>query len=279
MKLKYLVYGLVLLFLVSSVLAANYGAGKYGEGKYGVGPVAASSSSGGGGGGSTGSSSSNPTTTSTVLDVSKGQEARLTFDGAKSQIIDIVFTVSRDVSKIVMSATDVDVEAMKVIVAQPLDVTVYKYFNIKFDNLDNTILSGNAKIKFDVEKSWLTNSNVESKDVVFYRYNEGKWDALPTQYVSESDNFIRFLAETPGFSYFAIGNNKKIVLPAPGVETPQPSAPVTGEAIAQQPEKVKTVEEKKAMTPAMTAIIVLLVIVLVALVIYFGFIRKKNNKF
>ena len=262
-----LIFVIFLLFVLPAY-AAVIGAGKFGEGIFGVGPAAAAaaaaSSSNGGGGGT----SSNPVTTSTVTTVSAGQEVKFNFDGDKSSIIDVAFTASTALNKIKMSATDMTKDQIKSAVSQSLEGNIYKYYEIKSENFDNSAVSGDAKITFDVENSWFTTINVKKDNVVMYRFVDGKWESLPTQVLSENDKHTRYLALSPGFSYFAVGEKLTQTVP-----------PATGAATTEvaQPEKPSAPEVGKALSPLMTAVIVVVAILLLAAVVYFVFLRKKEK--
>jgi PGF-pre-PGF domain-containing protein len=96
---------------------------------------------------------------------------------------------------------------------QPAEITinvtglVYKWISITKKNLEDENIE-KAKIRFKVEKSWITDNNINSTTLALYRWHANKWNKLPTQKISEDSNFIYFEAETPGFSYFAISGEK-----------------------------------------------------------------------
>ena len=76
----------------------------------------------------------------------------------------------------------------------------YKYVKIT-SNLDQP-----ATIKFKVEKSWLILQGLISKQVSLYRYAQ-EWTKLDSAIIQEDETYVYYSAETPGFSYFAIGKN------------------------------------------------------------------------
>src|SRR3989338_2338715 len=125
-----------------------------------------------------------------------------------------------------------------------------------------------VKFNFDVENSWFTTINVKKDNVVMYRFVDGKWESLPTQVLSENDKHTRYLALSPGFSYFAVGEKLAQTVP-----------PATGAATTEvaQPEKPSAPEVGKALSPLMNAVIVVVAILLLAAVVYFVFLRKKEK--
>ncbi len=62
----------------------------------------------------------------------------------------------------------------------------------------------NAVVCFKVEKAWLQNNSIDKSSITFNRYNDTKWNQLPTNLSAEDDKYVYFTAQTPGFSPFAI---------------------------------------------------------------------------
>jgi len=79
---------------------------------------------------------------------------------------------------------------------------IFRYLKITPVNIN---LAGPIKIKFTVPKSWLEQNGLKPEDIALNRYADGKWTSLPTTILSTEGDFISFEAESPGFSYFAIG--------------------------------------------------------------------------
>ncbi len=83
----------------------------------------------------------------------------------------------------------------------PLQSKVYKY--IKIENPIQTQYPSHL-ISFRLGKGWLNESSIGADDVSLRRYVDGEWVYLATSPVSEDASYVYYLAETPGFSYFAI---------------------------------------------------------------------------
>jgi len=87
----------------------------------------------------------------------------------------------------------------------PSDI-VYKNLNIWVGNAGwatNRNIA-DATVVFTVEKSWITENNIDESSIAFYRYSDNNWDMLLTRKVNEDYNRLYFEAETPGFSPFAV---------------------------------------------------------------------------
>jgi PGF-pre-PGF domain-containing protein len=167
-----------------------------------------SSSSGGSGGGGAGGS---PESQSNV----EAKEISQTFIG-NGNFVDFDFPQNatpimniRFDSKKTAGKTTTIVEMLinqSILVSEPPADEVYKYLNIwvgssGFATLEN---SENAAANFKVEKSWIQDKNIDKSSITLNRFNDTKWDALPTNLTSEDDKYLYFTAETPGFSSFAI---------------------------------------------------------------------------
>jgi len=79
---------------------------------------------------------------------------------------------------------------------------VYAYYEISVSASEEALKG--ADITFWVLKGWLATYNATAKDVVMLRYYAGKWEELPTKLVDENVTHSKFVAETLGFSVFAI---------------------------------------------------------------------------
>jgi hypothetical protein len=68
-------------------------------------------------------------------------------------------------------------------------------------NFDKDITK--VKIRFKVEKSWISANDINVATIALYRY-ANTWNKLDTAKLSEDSSYVYFEAITPGFSYFAI---------------------------------------------------------------------------
>ena len=101
---------------------------------------------------------------------------------------------------------DIEVQALK---SNPVSATaagkVFQYLRIN----KKKIADGDAesiKIGFRVTKAWLTENGLTSADVRLYRYKNSVWNKLSTSVKSTDSTYVNFEAETPGFSFFAVGS-------------------------------------------------------------------------
>jgi PGF-pre-PGF domain-containing protein len=88
-------------------------------------------------------------------------------------------------------------------VAKEPEGMVYQYLNITHANLsDANIESG--KVLFNVEKSWISENGINESTVALTRHSNDGWQMLRTSLNGEDNSSVHYLAETPGFSIFAI---------------------------------------------------------------------------
>ena len=67
-----------------------------------------------------------------------------------------------------------------------------------------------ANIEFEVSKEWLANNSLNEQAVAMFRY-VSDWLELNTIIVGEDKENVFFKAETPSFSFFAIGEKELLV--------------------------------------------------------------------
>ncbi|MBI4010221.1 MAG: PGF-pre-PGF domain-containing protein [Candidatus Aenigmarchaeota archaeon] len=150
----------------------------------------------------------------------------------KGDVSEITVSVKNDVTSIYININRLDVK--------PADLSdapgkVFRYIDIKPSGLPESAID-KAKIKFKVDKSWITSNNADPTKIVLKRFANGIWNNLVTAKVSEDATSITYEAETPGFSTFAISFDEAApaVTPAPGeapITTTIPAPSVTSTTI------------------------------------------------
>ena len=198
--------------------------------------VASSSGSGGGsgGGGSGGGVSKG------VVDqfekkvwtsVNKGETASIAVKDGQIGVTGVEFTVAKATYGVTLQVEKVSTLPAAV---KAVDKKVYKYVKITESNVDKA-LEGTAKVSFKVTQDWLKENGLQKENVVLYRYVGTEWIGLKTTVGEVEGSYQLYTAETPGFSYFAIGQGQAVVAPAAakevkkadGAKTEVKSEPVT----------------------------------------------------
>ena len=88
----------------------------------------------------------------------------------------------------------------------PYDINgrVYNYISTDEQNFTDADIKS-VNISFAVNKTWLTNNNVDASNITMYRWANNKWNDLSAVKVSDDGKEVFFIASSPGLSVFIIG--------------------------------------------------------------------------
>ena len=152
--------------------------------------------------------SENNISTATVENVKAGQKVDINIPetvtkkgkSKKNSVESINFASSSDSDSVSVSVQDLGITKPGKVDEAGTDV--YNYQEINVSGLtDQEITSAN--ITFSVNKSFVDERNRTVEEVVMKRYSDG-WQELSTQYRSETEDNYKFVANSNGFSYYAI---------------------------------------------------------------------------
>ena len=113
---------------------------------------------------------------------------------------------------------------------------------------------------------------------MLYRYTNGNWEALATSMTSSDADNVNYQSETPGFSYFAVGNKEAAPAVAPPTSeaqtqpTPAPVTPAPSPAVTSPSQP--TIPAAKTSSNTIAWIVVAIIIIVAA--IGFLMMRKKE---
>jgi len=124
---------------------------------------------------------------------------------------EINITVSNPANAVKITVSKVDEQPATI--THSITGTVYKYFNITTQNLDESNVA-KARLKFRVNKTWYSENNLSPATTKLNRYESNGWRTLSTTQTTSDTDYYYFEAETPGFSTFAV-TATKTVQPAP----------------------------------------------------------------
>ncbi len=82
-------------------------------------------------------------------------------------------------------------------------LTVTGYEQITPIGLNPTAID-HGTISFGVSGTSLNTHQAAPQDIVMMRYHDTQWNTLPTRFDYKSSDISYFIADTPGFSYFAV---------------------------------------------------------------------------
>ncbi|MFH1641535.1 MAG: tandem-95 repeat protein [Nanoarchaeota archaeon] len=164
-------------------------------------------------------------------------------------------------------------------ITKQIEVLVYRYLEITAENLPNQDIT-KATIKFKIENSWLADNNLKQDEISLYRFNRA-WTELDTDIERTDKDYTYYIAQTPGFSYFAIAK-KRIMREKKPIITrkenySEPTEKQT-DIIAPKP-KQEPSEEKKAfrlLTPKRADITLQVSSILLLIMLSFRLAAKKR---
>ncbi|MEM7827013.1 MAG: PGF-pre-PGF domain-containing protein [Candidatus Aenigmatarchaeota archaeon] len=152
---------------------------------------------------------------------------------------------------------------------------VYKYVEVNAENLaDNDVSS--AKIEFEVEKVWINSNNIDKSTIALNRYHIDGWERLRTRIINETDTYIIYEAESPGFSVFAITGETIEVTTTTTLVIPTTTMPITPTTIPVATTiHVTTTLPPKEMADYTWILFVITLLIAVCILVFFGLKKSK----
>ena len=164
---------------------------------------------GGGGGGTSGEDFKNILVSKTEREyVNKDSKTSYSFDLEGNIIRYINFTGLTSSGRIA-AKIDMLKSTSSLVDHAPQDI-VFKNMGIYVGNLGwaNPNNIANPTISFIVNKTWVTENEIEISSITLNRYSDGKWNPLETSQRHEDSGHLYFESKTPGFSQFAVTGTK-----------------------------------------------------------------------
>ena len=230
--------------------------------------VAAASSSGSGTGGSGGSTPSNVAgqfAKEVWSSINAGETATVEVANGEIGVTEVSFAV-----KDTTYGAWVKVEKVSSLPSSVKSYSKKTYKNIKItENNVKKALKGNVEIDFKVTKAWLSEQKLSKNNVAMFRYVDGKWTELKTTVGTDDGTYVHYTAETPGFSYFVIGQKEEAV---PLTEEEIAAEEVVAEVGEEAEVAGEAAKEAKQTWPWVVLVLVIIGIIFVA---YWLMSRKK----
>jgi PGF-pre-PGF domain-containing protein len=212
-----------------------------------------------------------PTKATEIINVEAGKSGSVTFKGLN--VCKISIEADKNVSgvKVVVEMVDEPAEAPEA------PGIVYNYIDITATKLADVNVT--AKIEFEVDKSWITDSNIDETTIKLNRYI-GEWETLPTSKLSENDVSSHFEAETKGFSSFAISGEENVEaspVPTPeSKETPEPEEEAPAPTPAPTSHTFHTKDVEKGTGTGLTMVIAAIIALIVGIVAFAVFRSRRK---
>ncbi len=199
-----------------------------------------SGSGSGGSGGGIASGKAGQIEKKTWASILAGEKATISTKNGVLGVTSIDFVVEKTTYGATMQVKKVDTLPSSV---KAFSEKKYKTLDISETNVEKA-LSGNAIINFKVEKKWLADNKLASNAVGMFHYKDNAWVELKTTVGQDDGTYVHYTAETPGFSYFVIGEKSGVAAPvaekkaapsAAPTDITEPTEAVAEEAMAEEP--------------------------------------------
>ena len=90
--------------------------------------------------------------------------------------------------------------------------TVYEYLDLKITTGDIYLNNMNTRIRFNVSKEWINENDIDISTIRLMRYHNDTWQELNTTFLLDKNTTnASFIAETPGFSTFAVVGSANVM--------------------------------------------------------------------
>jgi len=136
--------------------------------------------------------------------ISRGEDVSYVFDNA-GNIVEYINFTGYITAGTVPAKVDILDHTSSLVNYAPVDI-VYKNLNIWVGNKGwaNSKKIGNATIRFNLEKSWITENNIDRSTIKMKRYYNGKWNTLETTLIDQDTKYLYLESKIAGFSSFVI---------------------------------------------------------------------------
>jgi PGF-pre-PGF domain-containing protein len=159
-------------------------------------------------------------TESTIEVIEAGENGGFDFSGFDLPVSGVEISATGRMEG-VMIAVEV-LPGSPAVLPQP-NFQVYSYLSITMTTSAGNI--GGASINFKVPKSWIEQYSIDVDSIRLMKLN-GEWRQLPTQVTGEDADYVYFVANTTGFSVFAIAGEEQAVVTPPTPTVISLSAPL-----------------------------------------------------
>ncbi|MDP3989943.1 MAG: PGF-pre-PGF domain-containing protein [archaeon] len=147
---------------------------------------------------------------------------------------------------------------------------VYRKLQITENNVKK-VLDGSVTVAFKVENSWLKENGLTKSGVALFRNVDGVWTQLETTAGEDDGTYTHFTAQTPGFSYFVIGQKESAVVAPTTTATEGQQAAPSEQPAADSGDAMVAEDLQNSPT---TAIVVVLVLLALGGVLWWSWSRR-----
>jgi PGF-pre-PGF domain-containing protein len=154
----------------------------------------------------------------------------------------------------------------------PIDSTSFSYLHItKSPTMKDQDIS-EIEISFSVDNDWITSNNLQSSQVSLYHFVDDVWVELSTSVDDEDEENTYFVAESSGFSYYAIAQGTQLA----AAVSEEVESPVVETTVEEESQGFEEVTESVSSSSG-AWLIAIIVILALAAIIYYSMYGKKNT--
>ncbi|ABE51316.1 Cadherin domain protein [Methanococcoides burtonii DSM 6242] len=141
-------------------------------------------------------------TVSELKHVMGGNKVEFTFSAGDAPVLGVSFD-AKDNEGVVVASVQV-LNEVPDDVGSPSGISYeFMSINVGSDGMISEHNADNIVINFKVSREWIKENNIDPSTIRLSRYHE-VWQDLPSSQTRDDDEFLYFVAYTPGFSFFSI---------------------------------------------------------------------------
>ena len=211
--------------------------------------------------------------------INKGETATVELKNGLISISQLNFAVGKTVYGPWVQVQKVDKLPSEV---KPLKTDVYTYVQITSNNVKDA-LSGMVDVKFKVPNTWIAEKKLTNEDVALLHFENKKWNQLNTLFSSNDGTYSWFSAQTPGFSYFAVGEALNTVTSPAVVSAPiKAGEPITSahssnEEVVSSEDEVSSEKVESSSKTRSSFLIWIMLGAIILIVLVFLLTRRKST--
>jgi len=159
--------------------------------------------------------------------VSSGETKEIITENSKEEIVitEVQFTATKNLTDVKVTVIELKDKPENISLRLKKNESVYHYLDIKLTSNGEYVTEDDIEtltFTFKIEKSWITENNIDKNTILLIRYHDGEWQNLSTMLLSENDTHVFFEADTRGCSTFAVVGNALVEIPEPyATKTPE----------------------------------------------------------
>jgi PGF-pre-PGF domain-containing protein len=147
-----------------------------------------------------------------VGDIFAGTQTEIIMDATRRSCVNFIDFIPRaNLTNVSVHITRLDARPIEIQEAPIKNGIVYEYLDLKITENDRYIENMNANIGFKVRDEWIIENDIDRSSMRLMRYHNNEWQELNTTFLDINNTNVSFIAETPGFSTFAVVGSANVM--------------------------------------------------------------------